>query len=170
MTTAQTTSQPKTVSQDRPSRVNSVFLGVSGGMPIYHYISNRNSYFTGYSGQAEAFVFVTENITVGANYTYNFFPGSDTLYRFAMDEVLISGAYHFKSSWNPHISVGFGYYGELGESHFGLTPGIGIMPKIANRVYFKARGSVAFFNIGGQLFKFEAGFTFMVFQHKPVKR
>ena len=154
-----------------PSRVNSVFLGVSGGLSSFHFISQLlDTHFIGYFGQAGAFVFVTENITLGADYAYLFFNGKDSIRNFAMDEVLISGAFHFDSPLNLHISLGFGYYGEPDGSHFGLVPSIGIMPRIAKNIYFKARGSAAFFDIGGQVFKIEAGLTFMVFQHKPIKR
>jgi len=164
--------QRQTTPTGEPSRVNSVFLGVGGGYSCYRYIPlNGNPlFFNGGFGQADVFVFVTENITLGTNYAYHLFNGRDTVKNFSVDEVLISGALHFESPWNPHISLGLGYYGDTDGGHFGLVPGIGIMPRIANNVYFKARGAVAFFDIGGPIFKIEAGLTFMVFQHKPIKR
>ena len=152
-----------------PSRVNSVFLGVSGGLSIpFSFIAETQS--LGGFGQADVFVFVTKNITVGVDFAYHYFPGKGNLSDIAMQEVLINGAFYFNSSWNPHVSLGLGYYGEPGTSHFGMVPGFGIMPKIANRVYLKAKGSAAFFNMDGHFFKIEAGVAFMVFQHKPIKR
>jgi hypothetical protein len=161
--------QRQTTSTSEPSRVNSVFLGVAGGLGI-PFSNIATSQSLGLFGQAEAFVFVTENITLGADAAYHYFFGKNNSVAIAMQEVLINGAFHFNSTWNTHISFGLGYYGEPGTSHFGMVPGIGIMPKIANRVYFKARGSAAFFDIDGHFFKIEAGFVFMVFQHKPLRK
>ena len=152
-----------------PTRVNSVFLGVSGGMSIPFSFLAKTQKLGGF-GQAEVFVFVHKYIALGADFAYHYFPGKGDSIGIAMQEVLISGSFFFNSSWNPNISIGLGYYGEPGASHFGMVPGIGIMPKISKRVYFKARGSVAFFDMDGHFFKLEAGFAFMVFQHKPVKR
>jgi hypothetical protein len=165
-------SQRQTVNTVEPSRVNSVCLGVSGGGSLFHFIpvQGKNISFFGGFGQAEVFFFVTENITVGANYAYHFFHGKDSIANFPMDEVLISGAYHFKSSWNPHISFGLGYYGDPDGNHLGMVPGIGVMPKIAQNIYIKVRASAAFFNMGGQDFKIEVGLIFEVFQHKPIRK
>ena len=157
------------VISSEPTRVNSVFLGVSGGMSIpFSEIAKTQK--LGCFGQTEVFVFVHKNITLGADFAYHYFPGKGDSIGIAMQEVLINGAFFFNSSWNPHISIGLGYYGEYGTSHFGMIPGIGIMPRIAKRVYFKARGSAAFFNMDGHFFKIETGFAFMVFQHKPIKK
>jgi hypothetical protein len=153
-----------------PSRLNSVYLGVSGGLSI-PFSSIAETHTIGGFGQAEIFVFVTENITVGADLAYHYFPSKkDTLADIAMQEVLINGAFYFESSWNPHISLGLGYYGEPGASHFGMVPKIGIMPKITNRIYFTAQASANFFDMDGHFFKVGAGIIFMVFQHKPIKR
>jgi hypothetical protein len=152
-----------------PSRLNSVYLGVTGGLSIpFSHIANTQA--VGGFGQAEIFVFVTENITIGTDFAYHYFPGKDRFVDIAMQEVLINGAFYFPSSWNPHISLGLGYYGEPGTSHFGMVPGIGIMPKITNRIYFTARASANFFDMNGHFFKVGAGIIFMVFQHKPIKR
>jgi hypothetical protein len=176
MTTAQL-SQRQTTPTSKPSRVNSVFLGVSGGMSKLFLTVQGNdgnkdkAQFTGDFGQAEAFVFVTENITLGADFAYHYFFWNNKYANFVMPEVLITGAFYLpSSSLNPHLSLSLGYYGEPHTSHFGMVPGIGIMPKIANRIYFKAKGSAVFFNIGGYFFKLEAGFAFMVFQHKPLRK
>ena len=167
--TAQLPQQRPTTATSEPLRVNNVYLGVNGGVSIP--FSNLATTRTiGGFGQAEIFVFVTENITVGADFAYHYFPGKDNLVNIAMQEVLINGAFYFKSSWNPHISLGLGYYGEPGTSHFGMVPGIGIMPKIANNIYFTARASTAFFNMDGHFFKISAGVTFMVYRHKPIKK
>jgi hypothetical protein len=161
--------QRQVVQPNEPSRVNSVYLGVSGGLSIpFSNIATTQS--VGFFGQAEGFVFVTENITLGADLAYHYFLGKNNLVNVGMWEVLINGTYYFHSSWNPHFSLGLGYYGELGASHFGMVPGIGIMPRIAKNIYFKAKGSAAFFNMDGHFFKIEAGLTFMVFQHKPIRR
>ena len=164
--------QRQTVQPSEPSRVNSVCLGVAGGGSLFHLIPTQGksiSFFGGF-GQAEVFFFVTENITLGANYTYHYFAGKDSIANFAMDEVLISGAYHFKHSLNPHVSLGLGYYGSSDGNHFGLVPGVGIMPKVAKNIYIKARVSAAFFDMGGQDFKLEAGVVFVVFRHKPIPK
>ena len=168
ITTAQLP-QRQSVTPSKPSRVNSVFLGVSGGMSVpFSFIAHSQS--VGGFGQAEVFVFLTENITSGTNIAYHYFPGKKNYYNIDMWEVLINGAYHFNHRLNPHISLGLGYYGEPGTSHFGMVPGIGIMPKINNWFYLKARASASFFNIDGHFFKIEAGFTFMVFKHKPIPK
>ena len=161
--------QRQTVSSE-PTRANSVYLGVSGGMSKHYLIlSYKTERFTGAFGQVDAFVFLTENITVGANFAYHRGFGNKKHVDFDMAEVLISGAYYFKSSWNPNVSFGLGYFEDY-VPHFGMVPAIGIMPKIAKNVYFKAKGSVVFYDMGGRFFKIEAGFAFKVFQHKPVKR
>jgi hypothetical protein len=157
------------VQPSKPTRVNSVYLGVDGGLSVpFSHIAKTQS--LGYFGQAEIFVFVTENITVGTDLAYHYFPGKKNRVDIAMWEVLINGAYYFDSPWNTHIALGLGYYGEPGTSHFGMVPGIGIMPQIAKSIYFKARGSAAFFDMDGHFFKIEAGIIFKVFQHKPIKR
>jgi hypothetical protein len=168
MMTAQLPQRPAAPSSE-PSRVNSVYLGVSGGLSIpFSNIAATQS--IGGFGQAEIFVFLTEKITVGTDFAYHYFLGKDKFIDIAMQEVLINGAFYFNHSWNPHISLGLGYYGEPGTSHFGMVPGICIMPRIANNIYLSARASTAFFNIDGHFFKVGAGVIFMVYRHKPIPR
>ena len=161
--------QRQTVQPSEPSRLNTVYLGAAGGLSIpFSHISETQS--LGFFGQAEVFVFLTERITLGADFAYYYFLGKKNYVDIAMQEVLINGAYFFNSKWNPHVSLGLGYYGEPGTSHFGMVPGVGIMPRIAEKIYFKARGSAAFFNMDGHFFKVEAGVVFMVFRHKPIPK
>ena len=169
MMTAQLPQRQSAAPPSEPSRVNSVYLGVAGGLSI-PFSNIATTQTLGGFGQAEIFVFVTERITLGADFAYHYFLGKKNSVDIAMQEVLINGAFFFNSSWNTHISLGLGYYGEPGASHFGMVPGIGIMPEIVNWLYFKGRGSVAFFDMDGHFFKVEAGIIFKVFQHKPVKR
>jgi hypothetical protein len=166
--TAQPPQRPATP-PSQPLRANSVYLGVSGG-PSIPFSNLASTQSLGGFGQAEIFVFVTENITLGTDFAYHYFLGKKDSVDIAIPEVLISGAFFFDSPWNPHISLGLGYYGEPGTSHFGMVPGIGIMPKIVKFLYFKARGSAVFFDMDGHFFKVEAGLVFKVFQHKPIRR
>jgi len=152
-----------------PTRVNNVYLGVVGGLSV-PFSNLAVTQKVGGFGQAEVFVFVTKYITLGADFAYHYFPGKGDSIDIAMQEVLINGGFYFDHSLNPHISFGLGYYGEPGASHLGMVPGIGIMPKITDRVYFTARASANFFDMNGHFFKVCAGFTFMVFQHKPIKK
>ena len=177
ITTAQPPQRPAAPPSE-PPRVNSVYLGVAGGTSI-PFSNIAASQTIGGFGQAEIFVFVTEYISVGTDLAYHYFPAKnkdmDTIGRkkfhdVAMMEVLISGAFHLNSPWNPHLSVGLGYYGEAGASHFGMVPGIGIMPRIAKNIYIKANASTAFFDMDGHFFKIGAGVVFMVYRHKPIKR
>jgi len=166
--TAQSPQRPAAPPSD-PARVNSVYLGVAGGTSIpFSNIAVARS--TGGFGQAEVFVFVTEYISVGADFAYHYLPGKDLYVDIAMQEVLINGGFYLNRSWNPYISVGLGYYGAPGTSHFGMVPGIGIMPRIAKNIYVKANASTAFFDMNGHFFKIGAGVVFMVYRHKPIKR
>jgi len=168
MTTAQPP-QRQTTSTVEPPRINNVCLSLSGGtnIPFSHLATTKK---VGGFGQADIFFFLTENITAGADFAYYFFPGKGHTTNIAMQEVLISGAYYFRSKWNPNISFGLGYYGEPGTSHFGFVPGVGIMPKITNNIYFTAKASVAFFDMDGHFFKIGAGITFVIFRHKPIRK
>jgi len=175
--TAQSPQRPAAPPSE-PPRVNSVYLGVAGGTSI-PFSNIAASQTIGGFGQAEIFVFVTEYISVGTDFAYHYFPkknadtditGKKKFHDVAMMEVLINGTFHLNSPWNPHLSVGLGYYGEAGASHFGMVPGIGIMPRIAKNIYIKANASTAFFDMDGHFFKIGAGVVFMVYRHKPIKR
>jgi len=156
-----------------PTRVNSVFLGVTGGLSIPFSLLAETRAIGGF-GQAEVFVFVTKNITLGADCAYHYFPGKrkDSLnfVNIAILEVLINGSFYLNHPLNPHITAAIGYYGEPNVSHLGLVPGVGIMPKITNKIYFTVRASANFFDMNGHFFKVGAGLTFKVFQHKPIKK
>lgn len=148
---------------------NSVFVNINGGVaPASTHLSKTVN--MGYFGQASVNVFVRHNISAGVDYSYNHFPDKKNSNRgdYYLHEVLLQGAFYFKSSWHPYLSVGFGYYGNYGQGLFGFTPGIGFMKRVANRVYITAKGSFVLID-SNSFAKIGVGVAFQVYKHKPFK-